>query len=131
VIPKVALDTNAYRALDDGNEKMANIVRTTVNIGIPIIVLGELYHGIFAGTRQQENLFKLTRFLRAPRLEILDIDQMTAKAFGEIAAELRRIGRPIQQNDIWIAALSKQYGYTLATNDSGFSQVVGLETVQF
>jgi len=131
VIPKIALDTNAYRALDDGNEKLASIVRTTVNIGIPIIVLGELYHGIFAGTRQEENLFKLTRFLGTSRPELLDIDEMTAKAFGEIAAELKRIGRPIQQNDIWIAALCKQYGYTLATNDSGFSQVTGLETVHF
>ena len=131
MIPKIALDTNAYRALDDGNEKLANIVRTTVNIGLPIIVLGELYHGIFAGTRQEENLFRLSRFLGVPRLEILDIDEMTAKAFGEIAAELRKVGRSIQQDDIWIAALCKQHGYTLATNDTGFSHVIGLEIAHF
>lgn len=131
MIPKIALDTNAYRALDDGNEKLSKIIRSTANIGMPIIVLGELYHGIFAGSRQEENLFKLTRFLGASRLEILEIDEMTAKAFGEIAAELKRIGRPIQQNDIWIAALCKQHGYTIATNDSGFSHITGLETVHF
>jgi predicted nucleic acid-binding protein len=86
---------------------------------------------IFAGKKRGENLTNLNRFLRLPRLEVLDIDEMTAKIFGEIAAELRRIGRPIQQNDVWIAALCKQYDYSLATNDTGFDNILGLEVVNF
>jgi tRNA(fMet)-specific endonuclease VapC len=129
--PKLALDTNAYRALDDGNKNLASIIRHVVHVGLPIIVVGELYHGIFAGKKRGENLTNLNRFLRLPRLEVLDIDEMTAKIFGEIAAELRRIGRPIQQNDVWIAALCKQYDYSLATNDTGFDNILGLEVVNF
>lgn len=129
--PKIALDTNAYRALDDGNKKLVSSIQSTAQVGLPIIVLGELYYGIFAGSRQNDNLSKLSRFLGVSRLEILDIDEITAKVFGEIAAELRKIGRPIQQNDIWIAALCKQHGYTLATNDAGFFQITGLETIHF
>jgi tRNA(fMet)-specific endonuclease VapC len=128
---KVALDTNSYRALDDGNELLAAIVRSSAHLGVPITVLGELYFGIFAGQKQTDNLARLRRFLGSSRVEILDIDEVTAKAFGEIASELRKIGRPIQQNDIWIAALCKQYGFSLATIDAGFSNITGLEIISF
>jgi tRNA(fMet)-specific endonuclease VapC len=131
VTPQIAIDTNAYRALNDGNIELARIIRSTSLIGLPIIVLGELYNGIFAGSKQSENLSNLNRFLTLPRLDIINIDELTAKLFGEIASELKRIGRPIQQNDIWIAALCKQYGYKLATNDNGFSNIKGLEIISF
>jgi len=94
-------------------------------------VLGELYHGVFLGSNYEKNLSNLNRFLTLPRLEILHIDESTAKLFGEIATELRRAGRPMQQNDIWIAALCKQYDYKLATNDTGFENVLGLEVIVF
>lgn len=128
---KLALDTNAYRALDDGNQKLTALVKTTAQIGVPIIVLGELYYGIFLGSKQRENLSNLNRLLALPRVELLHIDEVTAKLFGEIATELRRAGRPIQQDDMWIAALCKQHGYTLATTDKDFDAIIGLELVNF
>ena len=128
---KIALDTNAYRALDDGNQKLSVNLKSTVQIGLPIIVLGELYYGIYAGSRQEGNLTNLNRFMSVQRLEILNIDEMTAKIFGEIATELRRVGRPMQQNDMWIAALCKQNGYMLASNDTAFNNITGLELINF
>lgn len=128
---KIALDTNAYRALDDGNVKLSDYMKTVTQIGLPIIVLGELYHGIFLGKKQEENLLNLNRFMTLLRVELLHIDDMTARIFGEIATELRRKGRPIQQDDMWIAAICKQYGYPLATADSGFVEITGLELVHF
>ena len=55
----------------------------------------------------------------------------TARIFGEIATELRQKGKPIQQDDMWIAALCKQYGYALATADKGFTGITGLELLSF
>lgn len=47
--------------------------------------------------------------------------------YGRIAAELRRIGRPIGQNDIMIAAIALTLGNcTVATMDSDMSAVMGL-----
>lgn len=129
--PKLALDTNAYRALDDGNPKLGALVKTTAQIGVPIIVLGELYYGIFLGSKQRENLSNLNRLLALPRVELLHIDEVTAKLFGEIATELRRTGHPIQQDDMWIAALCKQHGYMLATADKDFDAITGLELIGF
>jgi tRNA(fMet)-specific endonuclease VapC len=131
MLPKLALDTNAYRALDDGNAKLSKHVKSATELGMPITVLGELYYGIFLGTKQEDNLLNLKRFLALPRLELLNINADTARIFGEIATELRKKGKPIQQDDMWIAALCKQYGYTLATADNGFTDIDGLELLSF
>ncbi len=128
---KLALDTNAYRALDDGNYVLADAVKSAAQVGLPVTVLGELYYGIFQGSRQNENISNLNRLLALPRVEILHIDEVTAKLFGEIATELRRKGKPIQQDDMWIAALCKQHGFALATADKGFDAITGLEVVGF
>lgn len=131
MLPRLALDTNAYRALDDGSPKLRIHANAAAQLGLPIIVLGELYHGIFLGTKQEKGLLTLNRFLSLPRLEVLNINDSTARIFGEIASELRHKGKPIQQDDMWIAALCKQYGYMLATADKGFSEVAGLEVLNF
>jgi tRNA(fMet)-specific endonuclease VapC len=131
VLPKIALDTNAYRALDDGNAKLSGFIKAAGQLGLPITVLGEIYYGLFSGNKQEVNLLNLNRFLAVPRLELLQIDEATARAFGEIASELREKGKPIQQNDMWIAALCKQYGYALATADKGFAAISGLEILSF
>lgn len=131
MIPKLALDTNAYRALDDGNPRLRALIKTTAQIGVPITVLGELYFGIFLGSKQRENIPHLNRLLALPRVELLHIDEVTAKLFGEIATELRHAGRPIQQDDMWIAALCKQHGYALATANKSFDAIVGLELISF
>lgn len=131
MMPKLALDTNAYRALDDGDAKLGSLVKTVPKIGLPIIVLGELYYGIFLGGKREKNLSNLNRFLALPRVELLHIDETTTKLFGEIATQLKQSGRPIQQDDMWIAALCKQYGYALATADKDFSAVTGLEIISF
>lgn len=131
MLPRLALDTNAYRALDDGNPKLSHHIKVVAQIGLPIIVLGELYYGIFSGNKQEDNLLNLHRFLALPRLELLHIGNDTARIFGEIASELRQKGKPIQQDDMWIAAICKQYGYTLATADKGFAEITGLEILSF
>jgi tRNA(fMet)-specific endonuclease VapC len=127
----LALDTNAYTAFGRGNKTLSTLIAGVIHIGLPITVMGEIQFGILNGSQGEINSVLLERFLSNTRVEILDIDDATARLYGEIATELRRLGRPIQQNDIWIAALCKQYGYRLATNDTGFSNITGLDLVTF
>lgn len=127
----LALDTNAYRALADGNQDLASKVRRATAIGLPIVVLGELFFGIEHGSKKEQNSNILNRFLSTKRVQVLNIDETTARFFGEIAKELMRIGRPIQQNDISIAAICKQNSFILATRDKGFRSITGLDTFSF
>ncbi len=128
---KLALDTNAYSALNAGDLVLARLVKTASTIGLPLSVLGEIYFGIFNSTRQSENLADLQDFTVNPRVILLAIDETTCRIYGEIATTLRQTDHPIQQNDMWIAALCKQYGYVLATRDTDFQAIIGLETVCF
>jgi predicted nucleic acid-binding protein len=127
---KLALDTNAYRALGDGDPGLAENMRRAEAIGLPMVVLGELWFGFVNGSKLRENSETLERFLATPRVRILQLDEQTARGFGEIATSLRQAGIAIQQNDIWIAALCKQHGFALATGDTGFRHVLGLEVVE-
>lgn len=128
---KIALDTNAYSALARGQETVATYVKSSVDIAIPLPVLGELYFGIYDGKNTTSNYENLEKFLSSSRVTVLKTDQETAKLFGELATELKKIGKPIQQNDIWIAALCKQHGYSLITNDQGLKNIIGLHTISF
>ena len=128
---KLALDTNAYTALGRGSKSLAELISSAAYVGMPIVVLGEIHYGNFNGSLQQKNQTVLSNFLADSRVEILHIDEQTARLFGEIATTLRSAGKPIQQDDIWIAALCKQYRYQLLTNDHGFGNILGLEVVAF
>ena len=127
---KPALDTNAYKALSQGDPRLAGDIRRAEMIGLPIIVLGELWFGFMNGSMLRQNTETLERVLATPRVEILQLDEQTTRVFGEIATLLRQAGIVIQQNDIWIAALCKQHGFALATRDQGFQHVLGLEVIE-
>lgn len=127
---KLALDTNAYKALGEGDLRLAKEMRRAEAVGLPIIVLGELWFGFMKGSRLRQNTERLERLLATPRVQILQVGEQTTRLFGEIATLLRQAGIAIRQNDIWIAALCKQYGFALATRDQGFQHVLGLEVVE-
>jgi len=56
-------------------------------------------------------------------------DQATTERYGQIKAELAQVGRPIPDNDLWIAAIARQHGLVLATRDAHFAHVPGLQTL--
>jgi tRNA(fMet)-specific endonuclease VapC len=50
----------------------------------------------------------------------LGCDEITAKFYRTIKDGLRQKGRPIPENDIWIAAIALQNNTTLVTRDAHF-----------
>jgi tRNA(fMet)-specific endonuclease VapC len=55
-------------------------------------------------------------------------DERTAERYGDLKAELARLGKPVPDNDLWIAAIARQYDLPLATRDTHFTHVPGLQT---
>jgi tRNA(fMet)-specific endonuclease VapC len=60
---KVLLDTNAYSALRQGHELVSRQVRTSEEVLLPIVVVGELLFGFRNGSRDEENARALGSFL--------------------------------------------------------------------
>jgi tRNA(fMet)-specific endonuclease VapC len=56
----------------------------------------------------------------------LNTNEDTATVYGIIKASLRKKGKPILENDIWIATLAKQYELILITRDKHFNEIDGL-----
>jgi tRNA(fMet)-specific endonuclease VapC len=61
-------------------------------------------------------------------LPVLLCDVDVAWRYGEVKKLLRDKGRPIPENDIWIAAIALKHDLTLATRDVHFGEVTGLKT---
>ena len=92
-------------------------------VAMPVIVLGELHSGFRAGTRRSGNEELLTRLLGKSSVRILNVTEETALRYAEIDVFLRKKGRPIPRNDVWIAALALEHGMHLLTLDVHFQQI--------
>jgi len=118
------LDTNIVIAIFAKEAKVqAHLVNATEAF-VPAIVLGELYYGAHKSLRGTENIAKINEF--AANNTVLVSDTATAQVYGQIKNALRVRGRPIPENDIWIAAIAMQYNLALVTRDGHFGEVVGL-----
>lgn len=124
------LDTNAYRALMEGHAGVAGLFRRSRRCCLSSIVLGELLFGFHNGTRLERNLDQLEEFLGNARVHLLPVTRVTADRYARIATGLRRKGRPIPSNDIWIAAHALETGADLVSFDEHFGAVDGLVWVQ-
>lgn len=127
---KVLLDTNAYTALFRGHEGVAARVRRAEQVLVSVVVAGELLFGFRNGSRYEANRAELEDFIASPYVALLPVTLVTSDRFGRIAASLRRKGRPLPTNDIWIAAQAMESGAELLSFDRHFDQVDGIAWVQ-
>jgi predicted nucleic acid-binding protein len=123
---RVFLDTNAYSAFKKGDKDTIQVIRYADIIGISVVVLGELLAGFAVGSKEHKNRSELDAFLNSPRVRIYPVDEETAAHFASVYKQLRRKGRPIPTNDLWIAAGCMQQGCRLLTADKHFSEIDGL-----
>jgi len=126
VAVKLLLDTNAYTAMRHGHTAVAAQVRQSSGVVMSVVVLGELLYGFHHGSQLERNLRELREFVSSPYVEVQNASWVTADRFGRVAAQLRRSGRPIPTNDIWIAAHALETGGELLTFDRHFERVEGI-----
>lgn len=121
---ELILDTNAVAALSKGDPAILNALRSSRTHSLPVIVLGEFEFGLQRSVRKEVLSAWLKRL--ETNLDVLGIDRKTAQCYATIREELRSAGTPIPENDIWIAALSRQHGLAVLTRDTQFNYVNGL-----
>jgi predicted nucleic acid-binding protein len=63
-------------------------------------------------------------------IEVLYPDNNTLDYYATVYSQLRKKGKPIPTNDIWIAAIAIQYDLTLLTLDDHFGFVEGLSIIR-
>lgn len=121
----ILLDTNVIIELFKGNSIITESIESLQTVNIPFAVLGELLLGAYRSSNPEKHTKQVNSFLR--KCNVLVADDITADNYALIKTSLLNKGNPIPENDIWIAAIAKQYYLTLITNDKHFSVIEGLD----
>lgn len=123
------LDTNALSAIADNHPAAVRIFSRAPSIELPVIVLGEYQFGIAHSRRRKEYEKWLNELIDATT--VLPVDRETSGHYAQIRGELRKAGRPIPSNDLWIAALSRQHRLPLVSQDKHFDAVQNLKRIEW
>jgi tRNA(fMet)-specific endonuclease VapC len=123
------LDTNVVIRLFAHDQAVERRFEADPKVIVPVVVFGELYYGAQNSVRVQENCERIEKFVS--RVEPLGSNVGTAYEFGRIKYELQLKGRMIPENDLWIAALARQYDLTLVSGDRHFAEVDNLHWEQW
>src|ERR1019366_5240058 len=126
---KYLLDTNAAIALLNGDSVLGSKLSGESDIYLPVPVAGELYYGAAKSARVAANMAKVSAFVAANVL--ISCDHTTALNYGQVKAALEAKGRRIPDNDMWIAAVTRQYKLTLVTRDAHFQEVSEITTLSW
>jgi len=119
------LDTNIVIALFKGEPGVKARLEASSEIFLSSVVLGELYFGAANSGQPVANKAKVEDFAASCPLAVSD--RVTALEYGSVKTGLKRKGKPIPENDIWIAACAFQHDLTLVTRDGHFEYVEGLQ----
>ncbi len=123
---RILLGTNAYVRYLRGDEKVLAYLAQSESVYMSVFVLGELFAGFKAGSKEKTNKRLLEKFLLKPTVAVLEATIETADIFGLIMASLRKSGTPIPINDVWIASHAMETGSILVTFDDHFALIPGL-----
>lgn len=123
---RVCLDTNAYGRLANGHGPVTTLLEMAEELIVPATVVGELMFGFLKGSRFSQNEADLRRFLAQEGVHFQPITQNISERYGYVKAALAKKGRPIPENDLWIAATALETGTRLISYDTHFDQVGGL-----
>ena len=112
-------DRNGIRGRVQAERRRGN------RIGIGTPVLGELWAGLGGSESRERNIHRLHFGLS--RLILWPYDEHAAEEFGRLFSDLKRIGRPMQQIDVQIAAIAFALGNcTVVSGDSDLKAIPGL-----
>lgn len=121
---EVALDTSVAIRFLNGDVTITESVLALPEIVLPVIVVGELLFGAENSTRPLQNLPRYLEFISV--CTVVPLGRETAVIYARTRLVLKRKGRPIPMNDIWIATQCVEHGWILATDDTDFDEIDGL-----
>ena len=125
---RIALDTNqAVHVLNDVPAVVAWL-GSYDELCLPVRVIGELLYGALNSARAVENVAKVNALVA--RCQVLESTESTSRVYAQIRLDLKTRGRPVPENDLWIAASCVERGVPLATDDSHFDALPALPTLK-
>lgn len=123
------LDTNALSAFAAGDRELLRVLPPQRLITVPVVVLGEFLFGVRQLRNRSEFEDWLVRY--GGLWQLLEVNADTASHYADVRLDLKRAGRPIPTNDLWIAALARQHQSAVVTRDRHFDNIPGLAVMSW
>lgn len=119
------LDTNIIIALFLGEK---NVLKKIGNhsIYVPSIGIGEFRFGAEKSKNIRSNHSQIDILIN--EVLIIPVSATTGVHYGIIKSKLKPKGQPILENEIWIAAISRENDLVLVSRDKHFSFVNDIHT---
>jgi len=125
---KYLFDANVIIDVFRGKMSTIEKIKDINLVYIPAIVLGELYYDANKSNQTDKRKIEIEELEK--NVTVLNVSQTTAHIYGEIKNILRGLGKPIPENDIWIAAIAKEYDLILITRDKHFNHIKSIRIQQ-
>ena len=126
---RLAVDTNAVIAYREGIPIVCTLIEEADILFLPAVVLGELLYGSLNSAKPQKNEQAVHKFLAQSVL--VPIAEAIATRYATVRLKLKKMGHPIPENDIWVAATCLELGVPLLTRDGHFDNIGGLEVINW
>ena len=124
---RVALDTNhAIHVLNDV-PAIISWLNAFDHLCLPVTVVGELLYGAMNSGKSTENLARVSALVA--RCHVWETTLRTSRTYAELRLDLKRRGRPVPENDLWIAAACVERDVALASDDNHFAAMSGLKVL--
>lgn len=86
------------------------------DVCVSVVTKSELLYGVEVSPRRQQDEAALNAFLNY--VEVLDFPDAASSHYAQIRAQLKKSGKMIGANDLFIAAHARSLGLTLVTHNS-------------
>ncbi len=120
---RLLLDSNRFIDFCAGLEEVVSQLETAAAVFVPFIVLAEIRAGGFVTKRGQNQTRQLQMLLQQPGVYVAHSTDATCHHYAVLYAQLKKSGRPIPTNDLWIAALAVELGLVLYSRDRHFDHL--------
>jgi len=124
----VAIDTNVATGLLNGDKAIIQRLREFDIIYLPVTVAGELLFGAKNSKKRIANFEVFRNFIGT--CEVLDINFLVSEVYSDIRLALFKKGKPIPENDLWIAAICIANDLPLFSKDKHFEEIAGLKRLK-
>jgi tRNA(fMet)-specific endonuclease VapC len=124
---RLLLDTNHFSAFWRQDLRILDRMgsESDAEYGLSTPGLGEQWYMVFNSVQVERNRARME--LLVLQFRLWDYDEVAAREYGLIRAELRRAGRPIPPIDLQIASIARAHQLILLSSDRHFAHIQDLK----
>lgn len=122
-------DTNIIIGFLKNDKSIVSKLKIEKNINTSVITIGEMSYGAKNSNNPLKNMELYNEFFKY--CNIFEITRKTSEYYADIRFELKKVGKPIPENDIWIAAIAKENDMVIVTRDKHLKDIDFIATEEW